>query len=90
MELVGPSDIPATGPSVKYLDILRNETGWIIKSVSKVSEKLSLIRIRTPNHPARRQSLYPLVIAAYLLKIHTAIGIVVNAKTIDTKRNYYS
>ena len=61
-----------------------------LKSVPKGSEKLSFIRIRTPKHPALRQSLYHLDITADLSNMHTAIGTVVTTKTIDTKRNYFS
>jgi hypothetical protein len=64
----GPSHVPTTVRSGKYFDILRNETGSAFRSVSKGSEKFAPIRIRTPKHPARRQSLCRLRYCSWLIK----------------------
>ena len=63
-----PSHVPATVRSGKYLDILHNETGLALRSVSKGSEKLAPIRIRTPKHPSLRQSLCRLSYCGWLIK----------------------
>jgi len=90
MEVVGPSHVPTTVRCGKYVDIMRNETGWALRSVSKGSEKLAPSGFE-PRAILPADSRYvDYVIAAGLSHVQTEIGIVVKTKTIDTERNYLS